>query len=334
MCLYFVTYTVLAQNISQSQIENWVKIADTYYLDDENYSKAFEYYMKAANAGSPEGQYMVGKMFLDGDGVLQSYSSAITWLKKAAAQDDTEAMYLLGVAYHNIHLDNIAVEWYRKAAKSGNINGRNNLAICYIKGEGITQDVSEGMKWFVYDNPESLYIVGTLYLLGSEKVYGKIGVQQDVMKGLEYLRKAAEQDYVSAQTQLGLALAYGEELVGPSTANIQNVTEGVRWLHKAAEQGDDLAQFKMGCIYLLGSVEECGVFGVSQNITEGMKWIRKAAEQGDDFAQFSLGCIYLLGSVEFIGSPGVSKNVTEGKKWISKAAEQGNEAARILLEKY
>ncbi|MEM1200238.1 MAG: SEL1-like repeat protein, partial [Pseudomonadota bacterium] len=42
-----------------------------------------------------------------------------------------------------------ALKWYRRAAKGGNGDAMNNLAIMHALGEGVRQNVSEAVKWYL-----------------------------------------------------------------------------------------------------------------------------------------------------------------------------------------
>ena len=74
-------------------------IGDIYYNGgndiERNYSNAFAYYSKAANAGIAEGQYMFGLMYRNGQGCTKNISMAKEWLRKAAAQGHEKAERLL-----------------------------------------------------------------------------------------------------------------------------------------------------------------------------------------------------------------------------------------------
>jgi TPR repeat protein len=84
---------------------------------------------------------------------------------------------------------------------------------------------------------------------------------------VSWLRKAAEQNYVEAQRDLGVCYQDG-------TGVQQDYGEAVKWCRKAAEQGDDLAQYGLGCRYAKGQ-------GVEKDQAEAYKWMLLAAAQGD-----------------------------------------------------
>src|SRR6266478_4195631 len=64
-----------------------------------DYRTAFVKFMEAANRGYIEAQYMVGRMYDDGRGVLQDYNQAVPWYRKAADQGNALAQSFLGSMY-------------------------------------------------------------------------------------------------------------------------------------------------------------------------------------------------------------------------------------------
>jgi uncharacterized RDD family membrane protein YckC len=122
--------------------------------------------------------------------------------------------------------------------------------------------------------PDAQYLLGLCYWWGS-------GVPYDEMEMVRWLRKAAEQGYAPAQSELG-TLYYNAPrdlvFVGYTRANSgcgisQDCVEAVRWWRKAANHGYAPSQYSLGTCFYKGH-------GVPQDHEEGLRWIRKAAEQG------------------------------------------------------
>ena len=65
-------------------------------------------------------QYSLGRAYENGNGVAQDHSEAAEWYRKAAGQDETDALYLLADLYRRgdgVAQDDAKAEyWYRKAA--------------------------------------------------------------------------------------------------------------------------------------------------------------------------------------------------------------------------
>jgi TPR repeat protein len=99
---------------------------------EQNYTKAFEWYLKAAEQGNTDAQIHIGYMYHEGKGVDQNDIEAIKWLAKAAEQGDANAQYNLGVMFGNGYGteqdEDKALDWYEKAAKNGYRNAYWGLA--------------------------------------------------------------------------------------------------------------------------------------------------------------------------------------------------------------
>ena len=108
------------------------------YHQGEGVSKsedsAFEWYKKAAQAGSAEAQFRLAKLCAK----KKNYSESLELYKKAATQDYSPALFRLGWVYETgrgVDKDNHkAFLYYERAAALGNIFGIKNTALMMIKG--------------------------------------------------------------------------------------------------------------------------------------------------------------------------------------------------------
>jgi uncharacterized protein len=144
------------------------------------------------------------------------------------------------------------------------------------------------------------------YNLGIAYANGR-GVPKDYVEAVKWVRKAAEQNDVPAQSVLGICYFKGQGVK-------KDYTEAVKWFRKAAEQNDVRAQNNLGFSYERG-------LGVAKDYVEAVKWYRKAAEQNDALAQSNLGTAYAQGL-------GVAKDYVEAYKWFLLAGGQGVENAK------
>jgi hypothetical protein len=151
-------------------------------------------------------------------------------------------------------------------------------------------------------------MVGIMYFNGQ-------GVPQDYAEAVKWYRKAADQGYAEAQTNLGFMYANGHGVP-------QDYAEAAKWYCKAADQGNVSDQYNLGYMYSKGE-------GVPQDYAEAAKWYRKAADQGNADAQYNLGLMY-EGLILDIGE-GVPPDISEAAKWYRKAADQGNADAQYNL---
>ncbi|KAF9945032.1 hypothetical protein BGZ72_001757, partial [Mortierella alpina] len=131
-------------------------VGTMYYVGNgvsQDYSRAMEWYLKAANQGNAFAQTYVGSMYHDGKGVPQDFPEAMEWFMKAANQGHADAqnyvatMYLDGKAVPQDYPT--AIEWFLKAAEQGNAYAQTNVGSMYRDGQGGPQDYPTAIEWFL-----------------------------------------------------------------------------------------------------------------------------------------------------------------------------------------
>ena len=119
---------------------------------EQDYEKAMEWYLKAAELGSSSAMKNIGLYYDDGKGVSQDYGKAMEWYLKAAELGNAGAMNNIGVLYEKglgVEKDySKAMEWYLKAAEKGDKYAMENIGYDYKNGRGVEQDYSKAMEWF------------------------------------------------------------------------------------------------------------------------------------------------------------------------------------------
>ena len=93
---------------------------------------------------------------------------------------------------------------------------------------------------------------------------------KDESSALRWYRKAAEQGYAQAQSNLGFMYEHGKGVA-------KDESTAVKWYRMAAEQGYADAQCNLGIMYMIGK-------GVPHDRSEALRWLRKAEAQGNDEA--------------------------------------------------
>lgn len=110
-------------------------------------------------------------------------------------------------------------------------------------------------------------IMGDIYRDGIDA----LNVSQDSAKSFGWYQKAANQDFMSAQHNLGVMYSNGHGVR-------QDYAKAFEWFQKAANQGDTDAQYSLGVMYSNGR-------GVRQDYIEAKEWFGKACDNGDQ-----MGC--------------------------------------------
>ena len=110
----------------------------------QNYSKAAEYYTKAARYGRPEAQFRLGCMYQWGQGVSENLSEAYRLCRSAAEHGYAPAQHQLGFMYHSgigVKKDySMAAFWYRKAADQGDVKAET----LYARVQALIQSQNNG----------------------------------------------------------------------------------------------------------------------------------------------------------------------------------------------
>lgn len=139
---------------------------------DRSFAQAAEAYKKAADLGAIRAMTSYGNMLSLGIGVGSDDRQAHSWHLKAAEAGDAEAQFLVGRNFERGTAGvrkNLAtaLRWYRRAAKGGNGDAMNNLAIMNALGEGVKQNVAEAVKWYLAGadagNGNALFNLAALY---------------------------------------------------------------------------------------------------------------------------------------------------------------------------
>ena len=140
----------------------------------QDYTKAFEWFKKAAQQGFISSQYYVALCYRDGKGTPTNTIEAFAWLQKAASNGVANAQVELGRYYADAgfaefgyfqttnaaeqaqitfemmrtnHSFTQAATWFRKAANQADSEGQARLANAYVAGFGVGRDLVEAYKW-------------------------------------------------------------------------------------------------------------------------------------------------------------------------------------------
>lgn len=118
----------------------------------QDYTKAVNWFLKAAVQGDSYSQRRLGDLYKYGEGVPRSREQAAAWYSHAAGRGDSTAQRLLGDLYcfgAGVPQDYThAALWYQRAAEDLNYSGILSLGYMYLKGHGVRQDYVEAYFWF------------------------------------------------------------------------------------------------------------------------------------------------------------------------------------------
>jgi len=105
-----------------------------------------------ADDGNATAQFCVGRLYANGFGVPMNDDLALQWYGRAAEQGYSEAQFNLGLMHANgwgVEMnDQEAAKWYRLAAEQGLVEAQTSLAMLSHKGRGIEKNLVEAYMWY------------------------------------------------------------------------------------------------------------------------------------------------------------------------------------------
>ena len=157
---------------------------------------------------------------------------AVSWLEKAADNENINAINQLGKVYEAQGDFKNAVLYYEKGVAQGSMESYCNLGYCYEQGQGVVLNSQKAFELYKYAADQG-------YNRGCRSVAGcylnGIYVETSAAEALNWLTKAAENGDVLAMYYCGSILEEGEEGV---PANPKKAKD---WYKKAAAAGYDPA---------------------------------------------------------------------------------------------
>ena len=282
----------------------------------EKDAEALQWWARGAAQGEGECMFRLGVAHRDGHGTAKSAAQAAAWWTKGAAVGNTDSAYFLGFVYEYgsaVPKDSTrAFQYWKQAADAGHNYASAQVGVCYLKGRGVYKDVGTGLGMIEKavkdgaDSMEAYECLATAYYRGEE-------INRDVLKGVQWAKKAADKGSVPAMVVLGDATNTG---LGADL----NTQAAAAWYRKASDKGDMEAKFRLGSAYSVGR-------GVPRDEKEAVSLYQSAAYGGHVLAMRSLAQCYRFGT-------GVAKSKYSAKMWYERAAEKGDEQARETLEQF
>ena len=209
---------------------------------EQNFSKAFQYYEKAAAQNDNVAINNLGSLYYSGIGTKQDMLKAAQMFSKAASLGNTESMINLAFIYisgtGSSFRPQEAIELFSKASEAGNPTANFMMGYAYYKGYMVEKDYIQAFNLVKkaansgYD--EALYVLSSMYMQG-------LGTPQNYGNGVKALNSAVMQGNVPAMMELGYILGTGDKY--PKNiykAHILFNIASVRGAEGAAERRDIL----------------------------------------------------------------------------------------------
>ncbi|EXX60780.1 uncharacterized protein OCT59_024401 [Rhizophagus irregularis] len=222
------------QNNNNNNMNSIFLLGYFYYYGietDENYDKAFNFFVKASKQNHILAQYFVGKCYQNGYGIIKNENLAFQYFEKLA--NDNYAIGQLDVGYcYNLGIGikvdlKKAIYWYEKSSNNGNIVAIYKLGQKYINGMGVKKDYEKAFELFKKSAEEG-YLDG-IVMLGA-CCSGGIGTNVDWKKAIESYQKAANLGSMIAQYNLANMYKNGEGIE-------KDISKAIYWFKISAEKG-------------------------------------------------------------------------------------------------
>lgn len=278
-------------------------IGEAFY-DTNNYEKAYEYLIKAADLGHARSINLIGLMYKYGEYLEKNHDTAFKWFQRAADLGYPAAYYNLALYYKNEKNDSVnAAICYEKGANLGYAGCQNGLGLAYEYGRGVTKDEQKAVYWYQkaadQDHKYACYNLGYAYRYGA-------GIEKDYEKALFYFEKAANQNHSEAQYSLGYMYKRGIGIT-------RDFEKGLHWLKLAADNDHADACYEMGHSYYHG-------YGVEIDDTISFSYFLKSAELGNTDSQGQVAICYETGK-------GTTADLNTAMQWYHKAADNKDMAS-------
>lgn len=276
-CRYFAA--LLALFVSTAAFAGDLEAGKALYEKDD-YTKAYLLLEKAAKAGNADAQFMVGNLYLWGEGTSKNARTAAQWYRKSAAQGHVKAQSNLAILYENgdgVKRDyQQAIRLYSAAAEQGNAVAMSNLAYMYLEGVGMPKNEAKAFNLYKQSAelgfPEAMNNVGVAYRKG-------LGGAKDEEKAMYWYRQAAAKGSLNAQ----------ESLCG-ITFQAEKWDEAYGWCLMAEPKSEgSLTPFALGIIYLMDK----GNHEVDNK--KAFDYLSIAAQRGRPAAYHGLASMYDFG---------------------------------------
>lgn len=243
---------------------------------EEDAERAAHYRERAALAGHPVFQYIVGRDWLEGrGGRVVDVPRGWDLLERAAAQDEVDAINLLADRLRDgegvPQDDRRALALYERGAALGDNESREDLAWMLQHGRGAERDLERAVKLYAEAAAAGSAWARTQWAGMLEE--GE-GVEADPERALALLRQAAEDGSATAMRKLGERYAEGRGVEA-------DAEQAFEWFERAAQDGDAWSQNRVGWMLQRGE-------GVPADLEEAITWYELAAEKGNRTAMANL----------------------------------------------
>ncbi len=120
---------------------------------ETDYTAVLRYLKIGADAGYPNSEYTLGKLYAEGVGVEKDERRAAELFLSASIKGFAKAQYNLGKVFRDgvgMKADaGLSLFWFAEAAERGHPRAQDRMAHRRLNGEGVPKDEIEALKWAI-----------------------------------------------------------------------------------------------------------------------------------------------------------------------------------------
>ena len=268
-------------------------VADGYFYGKgakKDYNKAFELYEKLAKQENLVAQKRLVEYYSDAKNPKKDAEKTLSWQERIAKRGDAETQYQLGKYYLTLVPDTATntTSTPAQAAKPAQAAATATATTQHNNNPSIRHRsaMKADVKFTSKEKPMK-YISET--------------------KGVQWLTKASEQNYVQAQNELGKY--YSAK---------QDFGQALNYYQKAAQRDFAEAQCNLANCYYNGT-------GAERSYERAAELYRQSARNGYPLAQYRLGHCYFHGE-------GIGQSDDRAADWFDQACENGEQRGCEMLK--
>ncbi|KZN43775.1 tetratricopeptide repeat protein [Pseudoalteromonas luteoviolacea] len=260
---------ILQQASERGNAHASIKLAQLYEaggLIQQEYKTALHWYLQAVENGQIDALNKVAEFHWYGKGTTQDEQRAVQAISKLAeARNYNVASFVGEHYYYGVNVDedvSKARHYFLKAAQENNDIALNNLGVIYRDGLRVKVDTDRALGYF--KRSAELGLADAMYNLGALSL--QLGLKSI---GLEWLLKAAEQNYSQSYVLLG-------EYYASHSSSLASQREAAKWLQLAADIRLPEGMYQLAMLLKKQN---------SNKLTpEATKWLKAAAQSGHQAA--------------------------------------------------
>jgi TPR repeat protein len=281
-----------------------------------NSGAANELYRKAAERGSAEAMYLLGKQCLSGK--FEDRPDCIRLLQNAANLGNVRAMYELGFAYSIGRGEDPAeaARFYRQAADLGHAKAAYSLSIAYIAGKGVEKNLAEAVvysrKAAALGHVPAMRQLGALY----RGDWGGGTAAKDIGEAVKFYRKAVSLGDGNAMLDLAKMYRHGEYGLAQDSAEALRLYRSATGISRTLS----MSQYIVATAFAEQASMYANGEGVAKDMAEAARLYIEAARRGNSLALYELSGMFERGE-------GVERNAGHAAKLAVLAIEKNERRA-------